>query len=302
MRSGWSERRLLLLRALGTALALGLLVILFREEGWGEVTSLLRRISAGELLLALALLMISRLCVIARWHVLLRSAGTPIPFARTTSLTFTGLFASNFLPTTIGGDVVRLTGAIRMGLDRAVCLASLVADRLIGMIGMLFAVPFGLVPLLASPGGLQAATLAGFARKLRELSVEALRAFSIWARKPQALLASFLCTFAHMAAVFAAVSVLITGLHAHVPYPLVAGIWSLAYFVTLIPISINGYGVQELSASFLLARVGGLGTAESLSVAILARAIFIFASLPGALFLPTIMEAVAQTRKSDTGQ
>jgi hypothetical protein len=189
-----------------------------------------------------------------------------------------------------------------MGLDRAVCLASLVADRLIGMIGMLFAVPFGLVPLLASPGGLQAASVAGFARKLRDLSAEALQALSIWARKPQSLLISFLCTFGHMAAVFAAVSVLITGLHARVPYLLLAGIWSLAYFVTLIPISINGYGVQELSASFLLTRVGGLDTAESLSVAILARALFIFASLPGALFLPTIMEAVAETRKSDTGQ
>lgn len=302
MRSGWSERRLLILRALGTALALFLLVFLFREEGWEEIGTALQRISAGELLAALALLLVSRLFVIARWHILLRSAGAPIPFSRTASLTFTGLFASNFLPTTIGGDVVRLTGAIRMGFDRAICLASLVADRLIGMFGMLFALPFGLVPFLGATGGLQAVSLAGLLRRLRGLLLEALRAFSTWARKPQALLGSLLCTFGNMAMIFAAIAVVIIGLHASIPYLLIAGLWSLTYFVTLIPISINGYGVQELSLSFLLARVGGLGSAESLSVAILVRAVFIFASLPGALFLPTIMEAVALTRKSDPDQ
>ena len=66
---------------------------------------------------------------------LLRSAGTGISTRLSTQITFAGLFAANFLPTTIGGGVVRLTWTIRLGYDQAVCVASLVADRLVGMAG-----------------------------------------------------------------------------------------------------------------------------------------------------------------------
>ncbi len=80
-----------------------------------------------------------------RWHVLMSSAGTGITIRQSMRLTFAMLFASNFLPTTIGGDVVRLAGAIRLGFDQAISVASLVVDRLIGMAGMamglIFAIP-----------------------------------------------------------------------------------------------------------------------------------------------------------------
>ena len=65
-------------------------------------------------------------CVITRWYILLQSGGNVrISFSDALALTFTGLFSNNFLPTTIGGDVVRLAGAMQMGYDRAVSLASL---------------------------------------------------------------------------------------------------------------------------------------------------------------------------------
>ena len=50
---------------------------------------------------------------------------------------------------------------------------------------------------------------------------------------------------------------------------LITGLWSLAYFVTLIPISINGLGVQELSLTFLFSTVAGLSTPVSLTIAVL---------------------------------
>ena len=52
--------------------------------------------------------------------------------------------------------------------------------------------------------------------------------------------------------------VLIEGLGTHADFWLIAGLWSLTYFVTLVPISINGYGVQELSLTFLLSSIGGV--------------------------------------------
>ena len=61
--------------------------------------------------------MVSRLAVAGRWHVLMHSAGTGITPRQSIRLTFAMLFASNFLPTTIGGDVVRYAGAVRLGFD-----------------------------------------------------------------------------------------------------------------------------------------------------------------------------------------
>ena len=147
-----SENRNLLLRLVGTIVATVLVFLLIQQEGWGEIIGALKQISLVSFLLALASLLISRLFVIARWQVLLQSGGVKIPFSRSAELTLMGLFANNFLPTTVGGDVVRLAGIMQMGFDRAISLASIAADRLIGMAGMLFTLPFGLVPTWASLG------------------------------------------------------------------------------------------------------------------------------------------------------
>jgi uncharacterized membrane protein YbhN (UPF0104 family) len=234
------------------------------------------------------------LCVVGRWHVLLRSAGMPVPVKGSVMLTFTGLFASNFLPTTIGGDVARLAGAIRLGYDQAVCVASLVVDRLIGMLGMVFALPFGLFPFVEGlqPPAASLAFLPGLGRALTGFLQRTLAAFSIWARKPLALLLSLCFTLGNMLFIFGSIYVMIAGLGEHVSYWLIAGVWSLTYFVTLIPISINGLGVQEFWLTFLFLSLGGLDHAESLAIALLIRVLFLMASLPGALFLPSILSAI----------
>jgi hypothetical protein len=63
------------------------------------------------------------------------------------------------------------------------------------------------------------------------------------------------------------------------------------------PISINGYGLQELSVTYLFLHVGGLSAATSLSLAVLIRIIWMLASLPGAVFLPSIWLAINEQKK-----
>ena len=293
---GWfSKNKKLLLRLFGTALAVALSVLLVEREGWSEITSSLKQISLPVFALALLSLLISRLFVILRWHVLLRSGGVVIPFSRTAQLTLTGLFASNYLPTTIGGDVVRLGGAMRLGYDRAVCLASIAADRVIGMAGMFCAVPFGLIPAWSTlhAGTLQLSAMPPLVAKITDFIRRTLHSFSIWLKQPAALISSLLYTWGNMVFIFASLYILIEGLGEHVSFSLVAGIWSLAYFVTLIPISINGYGVQELSLTFLFSHVAGLTPAISLTVAVLIRIVFLLASLPGAAFLASVLSAMS---------
>ncbi|MDO9299803.1 MAG: lysylphosphatidylglycerol synthase transmembrane domain-containing protein [Anaerolineales bacterium] len=293
MTNWLGKNRQTIVRSAGSVLAVVLLVILLKEENGDEIISALKGISIWYVIAGIFVLLISRLFVVGRWHILLRSAGVDISFWRTAMLTFTGLFANNFLPTTIGGDVVRLAGAMQFGYDRAICLASMVADRLIGMAGMLVTLPFGLLPVLSlGNAGLQAVSFAVLVQKGLDFVKRTFGTFVIWFKKPLALVASLASTFGNMIFIFLAIFLLITGMGRHVSYWLIAGLYGLTYFVTLIPISVNGYGVQELSLTFLLSKFGGLSHSESLTIAVLVRVLFVVASLPGAFFLPSILAAM----------
>jgi hypothetical protein len=57
----------------------------------------------------------------------------------------------------------------------------------------------------------------------------------------------------------------------------------------LVPVSINGYGVQELSLTWLFTNVAGVPLTDSLILALLMRLLTVAASLPGAFYLPTVM-------------
>jgi len=297
----FGKNRQLLLRLFGTVLAIALLFLLLREGGWNEVWNAFRQISLTRILLGLVLVIISRLCVSTRWFILLRSGNVRISFWRSTALTFTGLFANNFLPTTIGGDVVRLAGAMQLGYDRAVCVASIAADRLLGALGMLFTLPLGLIPALHNlgHGATQSVVFSALFNRLNRFVRRTLSTFSIWIRQPTAMLAALGCTWGHMLCTFLTLYILIEGLGRHVDFWLIAGLWSLSYFVTLVPISINGYGVQELSLTFLFSTIAGLSTAVSLTVAVVIRALYISVSLIGALYLPGITAAMDSRRSSE---
>ncbi len=285
-----------LARVGGSLLALILLFLLLKEESSAEMLAALRRVTVASLLAAILALLVSRIFVAARWHALLRAAGAEISFWQTTKLTLTGLFASNFLPTTIGGDVARLAGAMQLGYDRPICLASLIADRLIGMAGMAFAVPFGLIPILSVGKGGALSFAGAFFQKGLTFLKRTLETFKIWYNRPLGLFLSLLATFGNMAFIFLSIYFLIEGVHRHVSFWLIAGLWSLTYFVTLIPVSINGFGVQELSLTYLLPILGGLDHSESAVIAILIRLTFVVASLPGALFLPSILAEMNKDR------
>lgn len=296
MTNWWVRNRRLLLQLAGTLLAVFLLYLLLKEEqDWGKVWAALQTISILDLLLVAVFFAISRFATAARWHVLLRSGGVDIPFRETLSLTFTGLFASNFLPTTIGGDAVRLAGAMQMGFDRAVSLASLAADRLIGMFGMSMAAPLGLFYSWSTLfGGIAAMSLPAFLQRPWDFLKRTFSAFSLWIKKPGALLLSLAFTWIHMLCLFGSIAVLVRDLGAPISFWMIAGLWSLTYFVTLIPISINGLGIQELSFTFLMSNVAGLSPQDSLTVALLIRIYFLFSSLPGAVLLPSTLASMAR--------
>ena len=295
MTQWFSSNRTFIFRLLGTLLAIGLLFFLLKEGGWIEIVAAMQQIKIADLLWVALLFAISRIATVFRWHVLLKSGGINIRFKDSMELTFTGLFASNFLPTTIGGDVVRLAGAMQMGFDRAICLASIAADRLIGVLGMAMIAPVGLVYSWNTIQiGSTVFSFFAFAKKPLTFIKRTLSTFSVWFKKPVSLLVALAFTWIHMLCLFGSIYVFVDDLGSHASFWMIAGLWSLTYFITLIPISINGYGVQELAFTFLMSNVAGFKPAISITVILLIRAYFIISSLPGAVFLPAILETMSR--------
>lgn len=296
-----SGRRRVVVRLLGTVLGLALLVLLIRQQSWTEISDALQRVPAWVFLLSIVLALLSRLAVVARWWVLLCGAGATIRVRDATRLTFAGLFASNFLPTTIGGDVVRLAGALRLGGPSATYAASIAVDRLVGMAGMITAAPLGLPAFSAwwasRPAGLPSAIeisgVAAWPAALRGWISRATRgvleALALWIQRPRWLAAALGWTWIYMLLKFAALWLLFNSLGEPISFLDTTGLWSLVYFITLIPISIGGLGLQEVSASLIYSQVGGVSLSGALAAALLLRTVEVLASLPGALFLSDIL-------------
>lgn len=313
---GTASRRAQFLRVLGTCLAVGLLFYLLSQQGWHEIETAIRQLSTWRILAVVVLMFVSRLVVSARWHVLLRAAGLPISAGRSISLTFAGLFASNFLPTTIGGDLIRLAGAILLKFDGTICAASLVADRLVGMAGMVMTLPVGIARWLPTLPGAQnmlpdmarapvpgwlswlflgvmgehwREKLAGAWNKGINLVRQLVETLALWLKQPGTLLLALAITWIHMVCFFGILALLFDGMNDPIPFWVIAGLYSLVYFVTLLPISINGYGVQELSMTVVFSHLGGASMASGITAALLFRTLLMFASLPGAIFVPGIL-------------
>ncbi|NMD31674.1 MAG: flippase-like domain-containing protein [Chloroflexi bacterium] len=297
-------RQIPVLRIAGTVISLGLLVYLLFREGWQTVSGAVSVVGFPVFLLLLGLTLLSRLAVSFRWFNLLRSANVDISFGQAVRLSFAGLFASNFLPTTIGGDVVRFAGAIRLKVDGAVCAASLVMDRLIGMAGMFTALPIGLVKFFSMPlpslpvqssHFLVSGTLyAGFRAKIQEYLKKLVKsvwdAIRLWVSKPGSMLISFVFTWAHMIFLFLTLHIMISRMGESISFWLTAGLWSISYFITQLPISINGYGLQELSLVVIFGHYGGISSQNVLAMALLIRILQMLASLPGAFFVPGLIQ------------
>lgn len=296
------------LRILGTGLALVLLFYLLSQQSWAEISAAVGRIQLWRFLVALGMMMISRFSVVGRWHVLLHSGGVQAKWQDSARITFAGLFASNFLPTTVGGDVARMGGALQMGYDAAVSAASLIVDRLVGLFGMVFTLPIGILK------GFEASALHDFQgsflliaaaqrgwlqrmlHRLDSLRTRLLKALRLWAKQPAALFISLLFTLTHMACLFGAIYILLEGMHEPLPYLTIAGLWSLVYVITLVPFTINAFGLQEVSITFAFNQLGGLSEPTSVVLALLVRTLFMLASLPGALFVSDILPGVAKAK------
>src|SRR3546814_8497507 len=96
-----------------------LILVLLRGVDAGEVGRRLAGLSAHLLPTVFLLLGLQMLIAAWRWIFVMRLFGEPLPFATSLHLVLEGMFFSQMLPSTIGGDGVRMYRAARLGVPAA---------------------------------------------------------------------------------------------------------------------------------------------------------------------------------------
>ncbi|MBF0121891.1 MAG: flippase-like domain-containing protein [Candidatus Omnitrophica bacterium] len=117
-------------------LSLALLVWLFNQVNWKDIISAIKQADTIPLWGAFFVTVLIQFVVLIRWIVFMKALNLEAPFGKVCRYYFIGLFCNLFLPSSIGGDVIKAVGLSRRVGQKAKVFASVVLDRLSGFAGL----------------------------------------------------------------------------------------------------------------------------------------------------------------------
>ncbi|MBB4284928.1 lysylphosphatidylglycerol synthase transmembrane domain-containing protein [Roseospira goensis] len=141
--------RALVVTALKAAVSLGLLAIILAGVDIGALWARLDADVALAAAAALVLLQVQAAGAAARWRLVLAVHDRPLPYPAAWRNVLLGLFGNQAMPSTIGGDALRLWNGWRLGLPIGLATRTLVVDRVFSFLGLILLCVAGL-PVLAA--------------------------------------------------------------------------------------------------------------------------------------------------------
>ena len=234
-----------------------------------------------------------------RWYVLLRAQSVHLPLLEALKITFAGAFSSNFLPSTIGGDAVRMVSLYRFTTNKTLIVASVVVDRAMNVLAMASVIPFAIVtfgnPLLylkGSPAPKASIALSPLASRIYTFTIRIknrlIQTFSIWLHQPMTLVAAYIISWLSVLVIFLEIWLLAKFLGIPVALYQVLGVTITTYVVSILPISVNGYGLREVAMTTLYMHLGA-SLEQASTLALVSRFFMVLQTLPGALFLAQVL-------------
>jgi uncharacterized protein (TIRG00374 family) len=285
------------------AVSVGLLTLLLRSMDLAAVAGVLGRVPLWTIPAGILLLVVQTAVLGLRWWLVMAAIEAPIPFRKVLPVTFIGVFFNQVLPTSFGGDAVRMWHAYRLGIDGEGAVVGVFLERISGLFGLTVltalgaaylgseidnqALRLGLLATLpvAVAGVLVLAMLDRLPERWRRASVldkatrlarDSRRVFLTPATALPLLLLSMLSHGLAAAAIYTFAE----GLQLGLPFLTCVALFSAVILVTAIPISFAGWGLRE-GAMVALFAFAGLGADTALALSLAFGVLFIAASLPG---------------------
>jgi hypothetical protein len=233
-----------------------------------------------------------------------------LPFSFLTQSFLVATFFNNFLPSNIGGDVVRITDTAKAAGSKTLATTVVLIDRGIGLLGlalmaatgasmmhrmavgpvgpgMLWA-GFGLGAIIATPALLMPETATKLLQPLRvfhqewvDARIEKLTyALTRFKETPMALAACFAGAVVVQGILVLFYMAIARSMNIPIGFAELAVIVPVSFIVQMIPLSVNGFGVREATFGFYFTRLG-LPLESALVVSFVGAALIMLFSLTG---------------------
>jgi glycosyltransferase 2 family protein len=287
-----------------------LLAIVASRLDWSRIASRLREGQPLDFLLAVAIVLLALVAGAWRWHALLRRAGVSLGVGRLARIYAVSTFSASFLPTTAGGDVTRALLVTRCRPDLRRVVVSIIVDRAGGLVGL---IGIAWLALLVEPARVPSHTRAVLAWTTGVLAVGAVAVVGValrdsgpvrqlvparlvvvgrdardvlrdYASSPALLGWWFGLSVLYQALIAFQLVVLAHAIDVELSFSTAAIALTLVTLVTLVPISIGGFGLREGSYVVLLGSVS-IAASDATLISVLSVATLLVASLPGAFLI-----------------
>ena len=285
----------LLLSLAKVAFSTGLIYYLLRNTNLETIWQSIRSADFGLILLAFVLFYLGYLVMVKRQQILLAAQNIHVGLPFLLQSFAIGMFFTNILPSSIGGDASRMYDVWRVGGSKSKAVSVILIDRFLGMFAL---VVFGFIAALISteiqeniPGitiymglivlvmvsilwvvfgsgsrlvdwamGLNLGPL-GFVQRLAD---KIIKGFELYKGRGDVLGRAILLSFILQTNVIFHFIIMTWALNIDVPATAMFIIVPIATLLMLAPVSINGIGVREAVFGFLF---GIYGVATELAVA-----------------------------------
>ena len=121
---------------LKATVSIALIWYLLSKTELSEVFEALKSATLLWLILAFSLLYVGKFLTAYRWQLLLNAQGIHIPLRTLIASIFVGQFFNSFLPTTVGGDAMRVYDTAAQSKEATKSITSVFVDRLIGVLAL----------------------------------------------------------------------------------------------------------------------------------------------------------------------
>lgn len=309
--SPWRRYALL---AAKLAVSLLLLVILFSRVDTAQLWAGARNASLPWLVAAMGVLLLNAVASTWRWHLLLDAQSIVFPGRRLLGSLLVANFFSNFLPSNIGGDVLRIRDTAAAARSKTLATTVILVDRGLGLLGLVLIAAIGAsaaatlhgsgtspiwpswlwavflvgtgvtVPAMYSPRG-----VAWLLQPFRVLHPEWVggridamtSALNKFREKPSAIVGCFGGAVFVQALVVVFYLTVVHALDIPITPSDLAVIVPLSLVVQMAPVSMNGFGVREATFSFYFSRIG-LPIESAILLSLVGAALTMLFSLTGA--------------------
>ena len=299
---------------LKVVVSVALLAWLFSRVDAARLWKSARGASVPWLLLALAIYSLNVVAATWRWHLLLDAQDIHLRRRRLLGSYLVANFFNNFLPSNIGGDVVRIRDTAGAAGSKTLATTVVLADRFIGLMGLVLVAAFGATMAVGARGqgsspiwpvwlwagfvlGAAATAPAMFApagvgRLLQPLTIvhpewvgsriqTLTTALGRFGERPSTLLSCFGGAIIVQVLLVLFYLAVVRALQIPVQAWDLAVIVPLSFVVQMLPISVNGFGIREATFSLYFTRLG-LTIDSGVLLSLVATALAMLFSLTGA--------------------